>query len=71
MLFSPGSVGNRDKASPTFGHAMKIFLCYCRPYKESFSKEMNKMNNDHDFAWRDQIVRLVSLLVNWKAQAYC
>ena len=68
MFLSPGNVGNSGKASPTFGHAMKVFLCYCRPYRESISTEMN---NDHDFAWRDQIVRLALLLVNWKAQAYC
>ena len=45
MFFSPGSVGNSGKASPSFGYAMKIFLCLYRPYKESISKEMN---NDDD-----------------------
>ena len=41
MFFWLGSDGNSGKASPTFGHAMQIFLCLYRPYKESISKAIN------------------------------
>ena len=47
MFFLLGSDGNSGKASPTFGHAMQIFLRLYRPYKESISKEMNNDLNLH------------------------
>ena len=65
MFFLLGSDENSGKASPTFGHAMQIFLRLYRPYKESISKEMN--NHDLNLHSGNQIVRLALLLVNWKA----
>ena len=44
MFFLLGSDRNSGKASPTFGHAMQIFLRLYRPYKESISKAMNNDN---------------------------
>ena len=47
MFFLLGSGRNSGKASPTFGHAMQIFLRLYRPYKESISKAMNDDLNLH------------------------
>ena len=47
MFFLLGSDRNSGKASPTFGHAMQIFLHLYRPYKESISKAMNNDLNLH------------------------
>ena len=63
-----GSDRNSSKASPTFGHAMQIFLRLYRPYKESISKALN--NDDLNLHSVTKF-RLALLLVNWKAQTYC
>ena len=57
MFFLLGSDGNSGKASPTFGHAMQIFLRLYRLYKEYISKEMN---ND------DLNLHSVTKLAGWR-----
>ena len=47
MFFLLGSDGNSGKASPTFGHAMQVFLHLYRLKRESISKEMNDDLNLH------------------------
>ena len=47
MFFLLGSDRISGKASPTFGHAMQIFLRLYGPYKESISKAMNNDLNLH------------------------
>ena len=37
-------MANSSEAIPTFGHALQIFLCLYRLYKESISKEINNDN---------------------------
>ena len=55
MSFLLGSDRNSGKASPTFGHAMQIFLRLYRPYKESISKAMNN----------DDLTKLSGWLCYW------